>query len=145
MHSTLNAIWTENNNGNKYTFARKHLNRFNEKKLTFWLIDQQERTIGYICFLYDPSLAKDNTYRFVLESIQVRDGFQGRGLAKLMIDAVQRHFGETMYCTGSFTPQGHAALAGYLPVVDQGENNIEFDDMSFIHNWNKAQTARGVS
>lgn len=144
MDKTLDAIWTATHNGDDYIFARKYHDRWKETWNTLWLIDPQGITVGYICYIYDQSREHDNPYRFMLESIEVRDRFRGRGLAKFMIDAVQQHIGESMHCTGSFTPEGYAALAGYLPVADQTDNIVEFKSMSFVRDWDKALTMPGV-
>lgn len=143
MNDENNTLWEDDHNNNTYVFvadnSRKHTK--NTKK-TVWM-KTNGVVIGYICYWYDPSLEKNNTYRLVLESIEVRPNFQGQGLAKFMINSVQNHVNEIMYATGSFTPKGYATLAGYLPLVNDSQGNIiEFEDMSFVKDWDHMKTFR---
>lgn len=141
MNDMNEVMWTDTHCGRDYVFLRdaQHKRSHNTKH-TLWM-SISGVVAGYICYWYDPTAAEDNTYRFVLESIEVRPEFRGQGLAKFMINSVQKNLIETMHATGSFTPQGYATLAGYLPLVDDSEGNIvEFDDMSFVKDWDGMKT-----
>ena len=145
MNDENNTLWEDDHNNNTYVFvADNSRKRTKNTKKTVWMTTNGV-VIGYICYWYDPSLEKNNTYRLVLESIEVRPNFQGQGLAKFMINSVQNHVNEIMNTTGSFTPQGYTSLAGYLPLVDDSQGNIiEFEDMSFVKDWDRMKTFRWV-
>lgn len=145
MNDENNTLWEDDHNNNTYVFvADNSRKRTKNTKKTVWM-KTDGVVIGYICYWYDPSLEKNNTYRLVLESIEVRPGFQGQGLAKFMINSVQNHVNEIMHTTGSFTPKGYATLAGYLPLVNDSQGNIiEFEDMSFVKDWDHMKTFRWV-
>lgn len=145
MKDVTEVVWTDTHRGHDYVFTRNLVRkRSHNTKQTLWM-KTDDVVVGYICYWYDPSLKDDNTYRLVLESIEVRPGYQGQGLAKFMIDSVQKNLNETMHTTGSFTPKGYATLAGYLPLVDDSErNSIEFEDIAFVKDWDNTQTFRWV-
>ena len=145
MNDENNTLWEDDHNNNTYVFvADNSRKRTKNTKKTVWM-KTNGVVIGYICYWYDPSLEKSNTYRLVLESIEVRPNFQGQGLTKFMINSVQNHVNEIMNTTGSFTPQGYTSLAGYLPLVDDSQGNIiEFEDMSFVKDWDRMKTFRWV-
>ena len=145
MKDVTEVVWTDTHRGHDYVFTRNLVRkRSHNTKQTLWM-KADDVVIGYICYWYDPSLEKNNTYRLVLESIEVRHNFQGQGLAKFIINSVQNHVNEIMYATGSFTPKGYATLAGYLPLVNDSQGNIiEFEDMSFVKDWDRMKTFRWV-
>ena len=91
MNDMNEVMWTDTYRGRDCVFScdTQHKRSRNTKQ-TLWM-GIGGVVAGYICYLYDPTLAEDNTYRLVLESIEVRPEFQGQGLAKFMIDSVQKN------------------------------------------------------
>lgn len=113
-----------------------------------WLIDAVGMPVGNLCYWLVSDRAVGDPFRFVLESIEIREGFRGRGLAKFLIRQVEKQVGEILHGTGHFTPLGYLSLKGFLPVADTsqfnnfGEEVVEFEDMSFVRDWDKMIPSR---
>lgn len=108
-----------------------------------WLIDPAGRPVGNVCYWLVSDRKIGDPFRFVLESIEIREGFRDDGLAKFLIVEVEKWVGETLHGSGHFTPLGYQSLKGLLPVADTsrfnnyGEEVVEFEDMSFVRDWDK--------
>jgi GNAT superfamily N-acetyltransferase len=73
--------------------------------------------------------------------IEVRDEYRGQGLAKRLIHSVEDQIGGRLHTTGSFTPEGRAALAAATPQASgYPARQHDFRSMTFIHDWDALQT-----
>lgn len=142
-YSKITVQWNDIHNGENYEYATEMDHPVpsysgEKKKVTGWFIAESGQPAGYICYYQDKGLEDDDPNRLVLEAIEVHKDFQGQGFSKFMINSVADNLGEEMYCTGNFTPQGFQALSGYLPVLPEfGDNQIDYEDMDFVKDWDE--------
>lgn len=77
--------------------------------------------------------------------IEVREEYRGRGYAKRLIHAVEDQLGDRLHTTGSFTPEGRAALSHETPQHPgfpvEGPQH-DFRSMNFVHDWENLQEIR---
>lgn len=113
-----------------------------------WIINESGMSIGFLSYWMHVDKPVGDPFRFVLESIEIREEYRHQGLANFLIREVEKWIGETLYSTGHFTPLGYESLSGLFPVADisvfnnYGKETIEFEDMSFIRDWDKMIPSR---
>ena len=70
-----------------------------------------------------------------LGDVEVRSEWRRRGIARAMIAAVEAREGAVMRSSGSFTPDGLAALAAHLPPLPGTSAQANTAPMSFVADW----------
>lgn len=72
----------------------------------------------------------------VVCDIEVREEHRGNGYAGRMIREVEERIGRPLHTTGSFTPEGRAALETLTPQHPwEPKPRYGFDSMTFVHDW----------
>lgn len=113
-----------------------------------WMVDDAGVPVGFLTYWLHLDREVGDRFRFVLESIEIRESYRGRGLAKFLISKVEGFVGEEMFCTGHYILLGYRALNGFLPVADASSHNnhgvgaIEFENMSFVRDWDRMIPAK---
>lgn len=88
-----------------------------------WSDRKEEREVAVIC------------------DIEVREEYRGSGHARRMIQEVEERIGRPLHTTGSFTPEGRAALEAKTPQHPWWpESEYGFDSMTFVHDWDDLRT-----
>lgn len=129
--------------GSKYEFVWRKTHGSTQPLHDVWLVNNTGKPVGILSYWLLLEKPLNDPFRFVLESIEIREEYRGNGLAGFLIREVEKWAGETMYCTGHYTPLGYQALDGFLPVADTSEHNnfgkgaVEFKDMTFVKDWDK--------
>lgn len=126
-----------------YEFVWKKTRGKSSNLQQVWLINDMSIPIGFMSYWMCVDKPIGDLFRFVLECIEIREEYRGQGLAKFLIEEVENYIGETLYSTGHFTPLGYESLNGLLPVADNsaynnyGKESVEFEDMSFVKDWDR--------
>lgn len=106
---------------------------------TWLLVDGIE--VAYLSvMLVDEYFTGDTTPTLLLCDIEVREEYRRQGYSKEIIKAVSEHFGQQVLTTGSYTPEGLAALKGRVPLArGSKEDNTKpsFRSMNFVEDWEK--------
>lgn len=129
--------------GSKYEFVWRRTRASKQSLRNVWLINDTGKPVGILSYRLLLEKSLDDPFRFVLESIEIREEHRGNGLAGFLIREVEKWVGETMHCTGHYTTLGYQSLDGFLPVADTSEYNnfgkgtVEFEDMSFVKDWDR--------
>ena len=98
-----------------------------------WLIFPNAIPVAFCESLFK---SKEDAHRLTLCDIEVRDEYRGAGLTREIVRAVEFYYNEeTMWTTGSFTPEGAKAL-GFLPVLPDHCAEVRFRSMNFVRDWN---------
>lgn len=105
----------------------------------WWLTDHGV-TVAYIQVVYR-EVRPAGYPALTLCDIEVRPEFRRRGYGRDIIAFVQRHYDEVLHATGSFTPEGHAAFAEYLPIVPGGFESVSGanSDLTFVDDWDQCE------
>lgn len=99
----------------------------------FWLLFPCGTPVGFCRTLY---YSNRDTHRLVLGDIEIREQYRGGGLAHEFTDAIRNYYGgETLWTTGSFTPDGAHALS-FLPLIPSHKPPVVFGAMTFVLDWN---------
>lgn len=70
-------------------------------------------------------------------SVEVREGYTGKGYAKALMSMTAEKLGQVLGTNGSFTPEGFAALNGKLPLLPKhsAPEKPKFESMTFVRDW----------
>lgn len=77
-----------------------------------------------------------DTDELVINSVEVREGYQGQGKLRTLLQYVEKLSGKRLVSTGECTPKGYAALKGKVGLTEYGEWKANFEDMFFVHDDN---------
>ena len=80
---------------------------------------------------------KDDTA--IMCDIEIRSEYQGQGLCRLFIKAVEDALKASLYGTGGFTPEGFRSLAHVLPVAvhlgHEVPTSSHYESMRFVEDF----------
>lgn len=104
-----------------------------KREYAIWLL-QDGTEVAYMSVML---FTKTDGDALVLCDVETREGYRQQGNANRIIAMVSEHFGLPLLTTGSFTPEGFAALRGKLAVAPGSKEDLSpsYGSMNFVADW----------
>lgn len=130
-------LWEFNDDS---TMLVENASRYNPAYKRGWLRLADGTVVGMIHW----SNREGESERPCICDIEVREEYRGQGYAKRLIHAVEDQIGDRLHTTGSFTPEGRAALSEtpQRPGFPVEGPKHDFRSMNFVHDWENLQEIR---
>lgn len=113
------------------------------KEYRTWLLEDGIAVAYLSLIMVDEYFTGDTEPTLLLCDIEVREEYRRQGYSKEIIEHANEHFGMQVMTTGSYTPEGLAALKGRVPLArgsKEDEDKPSFRSMNFVEDWSKHYT-----
>lgn len=110
------------------------------KKYRTWLLVDGIEVAYLNLMMVDEYFTGDTEPTLLLCDIEVREEYRRQGYSKEIIKQANEHFGMPVLTTGSYTPEGLAALKGRIPLArgsKEDDQEPSFRSMTFVEDWDK--------